>query len=200
MHDVSETLIDSRADQHAQHTEGRSLPRFRGSRGTTLAAIMLAMGVEGYRDGKATESWPSTTARILSSEVREDVETSRDSGGMRRTKTTYRPALRYEYAIDGRTYQGYRIKADDYGGSASRAYNAVNRYPVGAEVTVYYDPADPGQAVLEQGADGTAVYLFGGVGVLFSVIGLGALAFVGVSSRRITRRTPELTPGAAALP
>lgn len=211
MHDVSETLIDPGTGQHAQHMEGRSLARLGRSRPTTLAAIafgaifflvgaiMLAMGVDGYRDGQATKSWSSTTATILSSEVREDVETSRDSRGMERTKSTYRSALRYEYAIDGRTFQGYRIKADDYGGSASRAYDAVNRYPVGAEVTVYYDPADPSQAVLEQGADGTAVYLFGGIGALFSMIGLGAFAFVGVSSRRITGRTPELTPGAAAL-
>ena len=171
-----------------------------GSIFVLAGAIMLVLSVNGYRDGQVTESWPSTTGRILSSSVQNDVDTSRDSNGRMRTRTRYEPVVQYEYEIDGRTYQGYRIKAGDYGGAAQRAYAVVNRYPVGAHVSVYHDPADPGQAVLEQGADKTTLYLFGGIGVLFSIIGLGALLFAGVQSRRVTGRAFDLTPGVTGLP
>ena len=165
-----------------------------------IGTIMLVMSVNGYRDGEATESWPSTTARILSSSVHENVDRTRDANGRMQTKTHYEPVVQYEYELDGRTYQGYRIKAGDYGGTVNRAYEIVNRYPVGAQVPAYYDPDEASQAVLEQGADRTTVYLFGGMGVLFSMIGLGAVAYAGGFARRTARRPSTLARGMTTVP
>lgn len=154
-----------------------------------VGGFALALGVNDYRDGEATKSWPSTTAMVLSSEIHEDTDTTRNANGRSRTRTTYRTEVRYEYTIDGSTYQGDQIKTGDYSGSQGRANDTVNRYPAGANMTVYYDPVDPGHAVLERGADRTGVYLFGGIGAGFAVIGLAALAFGGVFLRRVTRST-----------
>jgi hypothetical protein len=152
-----------------------------------VGGILLALGVNNYRDGEATKSWESTSARVLSADVREDVDTKRDSNGRSRTRTTYKPVIRYEYMVDGNSYQGNRIRFGDYQGGEDRAYDAINRYPAGSNVPVYYDPANPGDAVLEQGADQTGVYLFGGIGGGFVIIGLAALALGGIFYRRVTR-------------
>ena len=172
---------------------------FRGARAPLIGALVLgtvfflvgsilaALAVNNYRDGEATKSWTPTTARIISAEVQENIDTVRESNGGRRTRYTYTPIVRYEYDVEGRTYQGHRVKADNYSGSQTGAYNTVNRYPVGAEVTAYVDPANPSQAVLEQGADSTGVYLFGGIGSLFGLVGLGALVFAGSFYRRQRR-------------
>jgi len=108
--------------------------RFTGSKGSLfgalvlgvvffgLGAIFVGVGINGYRDGQATESWPSTSGRVTSANVQENVETRRDMNDRPRTERTYTPAVRYEYTIGGRSYLGHRVKADDYGGGADRAY------------------------------------------------------------------------------
>jgi hypothetical protein len=152
-----------------------------------VGGIALALGVNDYRDGEATSSWPSTTARVLASEIHEDTDRVRNSNGRSRTRTTYKPEVRYEYTVDGTIYHGNRIRIGDYSGGEDRANETVNRYPAGSEVTVYHDLGDSGSAVLEQGADRTGVYFFGGIGAGFSVIGPAALTFGGVFLRRVTR-------------
>ncbi len=173
--------------------------RFRGSKASLfgalvlgvvffgLGAIFVAVGIGGYRDGQATESWPTTNGRVISADVQESIETRRDMNDRRRTEYTYRASVQYEYTVGERTYLGHRIKADDYSGGADRAYRIVNRYLAGSDVTVFYNPDDPGQAVLETGADTMGVYLFGGVGALFTVIGLASLAAAAVLFRRRIR-------------
>ncbi len=175
--------------------------RFRGSRASLLGALVLGVvffglgaifvgvGIDGYRDGQATESWPSATGRVISADVQERIETRRDMNDRQRTEYTYTPSVRYEYSVGERTYLGHRVKADDYGGGADRAYQIVNRYPAGSDVIVFYNPDDPDQAVLETGADTMGVYLFGGVGALFAVIGLAALVAAGIFFRRRNRDT-----------
>lgn len=139
-------------------------------------ALFVVLVVDDYRKGHAFVAWPSTTGVILSTTVEEDMRTDRTSHGRRRTRRTYTPAVRYEYVVEDTTYLGHRIRAGDYGGDEGWAYGVANRYPVGTEATVYYNSDDPGSTVLEQGADRSRVYLFGGTGVIFALIGLVALA------------------------
>ncbi len=147
---------------------------------------MAAVGYDGYRDGKETESWPATSGRVLSSTIDEDTRTTRRDGRTR-TETTYEPIVRYEYTVAGTTYAGDDVTAGGYGGGLDRAYRMVGRYPAGAATTVYYDPDRPDRAVREPGADVRNVYLFGGGGAVFGVVGLGALGFVGFFARRLSR-------------
>ncbi len=154
-----------------------------------LGAIFVGVGINGYREGQETKSWPSTTGHVISADVDEKIETRRDMNDRQRTEYTYTPAVRYEYTVGERTYLGHRVKADDYGGSPDRAYGIVNRYPAGSDVTVFYNPDEPDQAVLETGADTMGVYLFGGIGALFAVIGLASLTAAAVLFRRRNRDT-----------
>ncbi len=62
-------------------------------------------------------------------------------------------------------------------GNTSKAQSMLEKYPVGAQVNVYYNPADPGQAVLERQAGGFGAGL--ALGIIFLVIGL-VLGCVGI--------------------
>jgi hypothetical protein len=153
---------------------------------TIIGGVMAFVGFDQYRDGKETESWTATDGRVLSATIDEKTRTERRNGRTR-TETTYTPVIRYEYTVEGFRYEGDDIRADDRSGNFSWANDLVDRYPVEAETTVYYDPDKPEDAVLIRGAESTQVYLFGGIGGLFGVIGLGALGFLGVLVRRLNR-------------
>src|SRR5262249_25301486 len=58
------------------------------------------------------------------------------------------PNIEYEFSVGAQTYRGARIAITDTSGPDAEA--ALDHYPVGKTVTVYYDPADPNNCVLER--------------------------------------------------
>lgn len=58
------------------------------------------------------------------------------------------PDVAYSFMVGGLSYQGKRVSLGDISGRF--AEEAVRRYPVGAAVTVHYDPTDPTDCVLER--------------------------------------------------
>ena len=153
---------------------------------TIAGGVMVAIGIDTYRDGKETESWTATTGHVLTSAVDSETRTVH-RGGRSRRDTTYTPIVTYGYTVNGAQFEGDNIRADDHGGSLDRAYDIVDRYPQGAETTVYYDPEHPERAVLVQGAESGRVYLFGGLGGLFGSVGLAMLALAVFIIRRQNR-------------
>ncbi len=82
------------------------------------------------------------------------------------------PAVEYEFSVGGRKVRGNRIGiGEDSGGADTEA--TLRRYTVGAAVTVYYDPANPKNCVLERGVPE-------GVGKGLAIIVGFVIAFVGV--------------------
>ena len=59
----------------------------------------------------------------------------------------------YQYQVDGKPYVGKVIKAGDQFFSVrlyGEAQKTIARYPVGAQVTVHYNPANPAESALER--------------------------------------------------
>ena len=79
------------------------------------------------------------------------------------------PGVRFEYRISGTRYTGDRVS---YGGHSPGigAAEIAARYPLGAAVTVWYDPGQPGKAVLEPGPK-LANWIEPGVGLAMVVLG-----------------------------
>lgn len=142
--------------------------------------VLLALGGVGLmfwmrrRGGLAAGSraWPTARGRVLAAEVR-----SYRSGDGWSSRSHY-PAVRYEYEVEGRRYTGDRIYFDQTSRAhAGPATRTVGRYPVGSEVTVYYDPTDPARALLEPGRSGACNYGVVGCGLLF--VGLFFIVYLG---------------------
>lgn len=93
---------------------------------------------------QASQSWIPTNGRVLKSRV--------EVSGSDYVSVT--PRVIYEYQVNGETYKSEMIRASDkimviQRGSRT-AYDTIDRYPEGANVTVYYNPQNPSEAVLER--------------------------------------------------
>lgn len=124
--------------------------------GVACSAILpiLILGGIGYflykrnqQSGAArqlAQSWPSTSGRVLMSSVQ-----SSHSGS---SHSTY-PVVVYQYEVHGKTYQSQTIKAGEQYLNVrvmGQAQATVARYPIGVDVTVYYNPANPAESALER--------------------------------------------------
>ena len=133
-----------------------------------VGALCIWIGVDQTYNAYQSLEWPEAPGEILSSGVRS--ETSSSSGS--RASTTYHAAVEYRYEVGGRWLEGDRISYGAYGtGEHDRAAAIAANYPVGARVTVYYQPEDPTESVLEPGAHGLP-WFFLAMGLLFGVVGL----------------------------
>jgi len=131
----------------------------------------------------ASRSWAETTCSVLSSRVGEHS----DSDG-----STYSVDVVYTYTFEGRAFQSDRYSFL-VGSSSGRAgkEEIVARYPPGARVPCWVDPAHPEQAVLSRGP--SMEWLFGLIPLVFLAVGAGGLVW----TLRVSRR---LRTAASALP
>jgi len=133
-----------------------------------IGAFLLYKNNQSRKKASASQSWSSTTGQITEAHVNRS--TSTDSEGD--MSYSYSPAVQYTYQVAGQAYSGKNLTFGFTTGfsSSSKAEAIIARYPVGSQVTVYYDPANPGEAVLERKAGGSTASLV--LGIIFLVVGL----------------------------
>ena len=108
-----------------------------------MSVMLVAMTVNKLLQRRRAAHWPQTAGRIMKS----DVVVSHQTRIGKETEAINRPAIEYEFSANGQKYTGRRISiGEDSGGANTEA--TLARYPVGAAVAVYYDPADPENCVL----------------------------------------------------
>ncbi|MFG0292825.1 MAG: DUF3592 domain-containing protein [Phycisphaerales bacterium JB050] len=133
----------------------------------------IAWNFEHFR----TAFWPTTTGVVQSSEVR------------RSRSYRIEANVRVEYAVDGVTYSTTRIKLEPtYYRDIRYAIEDTDRYPVGAAVTVSYDPKKPQFGILEPGYELMSNWFFL-CGLCLSILGIGF--FCMQLARSVSLRTPE---------
>jgi hypothetical protein len=142
-----------------------------------LALVFFYIALRGRRASSITKRWPTTTGRVLHSQV--EYRRSHRSG-------SYYPAVLYEYQVMGQRYQSTTLSPGlEYGLSfRGRVQARVDKYPAGSMVTVYYNPDNPAQAVLEHSATGNRIMGWIAVLILVTlactlVMTLGAFGFAG---------------------
>lgn len=172
--------------------------------GGAMIALLVFATLYKYVELRRAAGWQTVPGRIVSSRSRaRKMRTSqthdRALGGSDHHVRNF-AEITYEYRVDGRTYRGQRIGiGEDLGdhGVESR----LARYPVGAAVTVHYDPADPGQAVLETDApEGIWRTMAIFIGVLVLLLVGGVFGFDAIVDRLgRTMSQPERALPAVAL-
>jgi hypothetical protein len=120
--------------------------------GITSVFLVISLGsILKHKD--AQRRFVSTEGVVLASEVKRDAEDS-DSG------PTYSARIKYRYYVDGRNYISTRYA---YGmGSTSESdhvQTVVSEHPPGKKVQVWYDPDDPGEAILKLEVPGILYFL-----------------------------------------
>lgn len=143
-----------------------------------LSLLFVVIGVFILRHArgvaaKARQSlaWPSTTGVVAHSSV------SPPSAAA--DETTWAASVAYQYQVKGKSYSSTNISlADVSTSSENRARAIAERYPRNAQVVVFYNPANPSEAVLERSGGGGVTLLsvigaaFGGVGLFLLVLSL----------------------------
>jgi hypothetical protein len=133
-----------------------------------LGGVFLFIGWRGKKQSDASRSWPSVPGRVTAATMRTSTSYDHDTS----PSTSYQPVVEYDYTVMGAAYHASRVAfgADSFGKGQAEAILA--RYPVDTHVTVYYNPEKPGEAVLEQSAKSTTLFMV--VGGIFALIGLCA--------------------------
>jgi len=100
---------------------------------------------------RAIGDWPSTSGKVVTSNSQlRDVkvlDASRENG--HRFEPRNFANIAYEYSVSGQTLSNNRVSIGEDRGNFQVA-ETIARYPVGAVVTVYYNPLHPREAVLER--------------------------------------------------
>jgi hypothetical protein len=111
--------------------------------GFGLAALLIALGYTKWV--WRARYWPVTSGRIVSSGVEAFQSSDVDS-----EIEHFKPSVVYSYVVNGREYRGDRLVLGVKRSSSVRGFaqRQAAKYPVVSEVDVYYDPASPGDSVL----------------------------------------------------
>jgi hypothetical protein len=135
-------------DRTRRNKEPNDVPR-RGGSPTIWLVLTLILTAAGLLLGnRALElsrafvpvaDWPSVTATVVESRVIGE--------------RAFRPLIAFDYTVDSTAYRDTSdLNMPSFGGRTNRlsaAENMAKEYPVGSEVTVHYNPADPGDARLK---------------------------------------------------
>src|SRR5438045_3343925 len=138
-----------------------------------------------------SKHWPSVTGVVTTSALKLDFHKPPHA-------PYYRPFVSYSYNVGGIPRGNTRITFALDGTPRFRKEEGFawlnQKYPVGKQVPVFYDPADPDRAVLEPGADGL---LF----LALCLISQGILMCVGLwlLHQREKRRSDARTGSRSAL-
>ena len=177
-------IVDGRPAKPKPKKKKRNKPGDCLAIGIILMVLALAGFITGavllYNDYE-TKSWPTAKGVIKSSDVHREVRTSKNEETGQESTTTYFTAMvKYEYRIKGKKYTASNVSYDYIYGIpeskyAGEATEIINRYPEDKKVTVYYNPDDPNEALLEPGTSTTWKWTFI-IGGVFAVISIIALA------------------------
>lgn len=117
------------------------------------ALLLLGQAWSLYH--RTARGWSAISGRVLNAWVEESLVSVRVSTSTvrRRLAKRYQPIVEYEYSIAGRRFQSRRLFVGDavLYSSAADAEKALKRYPPpGAALTVWIDPSNPAEAVLQK--------------------------------------------------
>lgn len=141
-----------------------------------VGGLIIFLGTRQIMRATASNAWPNVTGVVTVSELGKHVGHDRDDA------TTYSADVSYDYVVNDRVYvNGVVNFGSVHTSDPSTARRVLKRYPVGLQVPVYYNPADPQDAVLEPGLDGGSwflpifgsVFLLVGVGIFFLLVRMG---------------------------
>jgi hypothetical protein len=139
-----------------------------------VGAAMIVAGAYLSRTGRETLGYTRTRGRVVVSHV-DEIPAPAEEGGPR-----FRAVIRYAYDARGDRFESDRIAVGSHAGTASsdreEARRWVERHPVGRQVDVWFDPADPSRSVLVRGVSRAQVAAAVAIGIALVGLGMFALA------------------------
>ena len=163
-----------------------------------FAGLLIFATVYKYFEVLIAARWSSVPGTILSAKV-----VQRKAGGTGRDQTHAElrnfAEITYEYAVQGKRYRAARVSIGEDLGNY-RVEETLAKYPVGARVTVFYNPTNPGEAVLERyPPEGIFSFMFS---LIAGIVAIGLALIFGIDRLNQWLRTAlpsEANPGLAMM-
>lgn len=119
---------------------------------TALVGVFNTVIISDIIRREQAQSYPSTRGTVIRSVIKETGSSD---------DTTYSPEIDFTYPVNGKTYSSNTYRYGQVGSSQrSHADSVVAQYVVGQQVVVYYNPADPTDAILDRDTQGMDLFLF----------------------------------------
>jgi hypothetical protein len=164
-----------------------------------LAPLGLILFAAAYKtlQVRAAREWPSTPGKVVisNSELR-DVSVLDDSReDDHRVEQRNFANIVYQYSVAGKQLRNNRVSIGEDRGNFEVA-ETIAKYPVGTDVTVFYNPLHPNEAVLERDLPkGLWGCLGVGTAVLLAIVFGGAIGLNRLNEFVSTRLAdPKLSP------
>ena len=123
--------------------------------------VLICLAYIGYQVESPSETWLTVRGTVSVSEAI-------------RTPNGKNMKFEYRYTVNGRSYRSGHVNySQDLEASfVFDPWAAVNRYPTGSTVAVYYDPRNPRDALLEPGVAPAIKWALvaGVVAVIFGIV------------------------------
>lgn len=126
-----------------------------------IGCYLVGYGISSYRQSQASLSWPTVAGKVTTSQVivqYDDEEEPCHIGD-----------IEYLYVIEHKEYRNKDVVIGPSDCSESYANETVQKYPVQAEIEVFYDPNQPEVSALEPGANNNSI-VFAIVGLIWTAI------------------------------
>jgi hypothetical protein len=172
-----------------------------------LGAILLLADHGVHARERSVREWPAADATVLSVEINRQVNAAGETG--------YAPAADYRFTVNGQQYRGGRLGFDRewsasqeqarqwlqpllegaqlMPGQAGGMFGAVfAALPVDKHITVYYNPADPGDNIADR-RDPRATDVFKWLGAALLVLAAAGAAWVGYQALAKRAGRPRTT-------
>jgi len=132
---------------------------FIGSALVLLGVIGALTGAFAWRLARRQLGWEAVVGTVCASKVQFNWE-------------FYEPRIEYTYSYRGRAFRGWKVRSlailTNWHGPARRV---IEKYPLGIAVTVYVDPKNPWDSVLERGGDPKFLPLITSISALLLILG-----------------------------
>ena len=137
--------------------------------------VIVGMGLRNVWRSLASTKWPRVRGAVLESSTSLSLSRDRQTGVK---SATYQARITFGYQVGGKSYTTDTLHFGQTVGSgdSSDAELRHRRYPVGAPVSVWYNPADPSIATVKPGVYADVFWL-PGAGLAFAVPCIVALLF-----------------------
>lgn len=123
--------------------------------------IITLAGIKFIHNAQESLHWPKTEGVITQSFMDWDRERHHFAN------------IKYEFVVNGEKITGFQISAKNVNKSSEEL---LREYPKGKKVTVYYDPVDPVNSLLEPGYSWQSYQAFV-LGIIIILAGIGVLLF-----------------------
>lgn len=135
-----------------------------------IAVVALLAGASAFMTARAQAAWPSVTGQVTAVET----DTVWLAGRFPRMVNAVRVV--YEYRVGDELFSSDQVNNNAVPVEVESLEGArlLATYPAGAAVTVYYDPDDPAQSVLERAPTSGAFMAGLTMLALAAVVGLAA--------------------------